>query len=109
MEFTLYEPDLTKTESKIKSCEYIAEHMINRIPIDYSDNFNKDKNVTVQEAMKVVTKAIKEDEGYRVGWQANISTAFKDRYNRYDEIHDIANDAADNFLTLLTKDVGGNK
>lgn len=50
-----------------------------------------------------------EDEGYYLAWQANIAMAFKDEYDRSDkryknrqDIHDIANTAAKNFLTLLT-------
>ena len=60
----------------------------------------------LKEAMKVLVKALEEDEGYRYGWQANIAMAFKDEYARSisgnDTIHDISNKAAINFLTILT-------
>ena len=61
----------------------------------------------IKEAMGIVTKAIKEDEGYRIGWQANIAMAFYDEYNKSnsDTIINISNRAADNFLRLLTRDV----
>jgi len=60
---------------------------------------NKLKN-----AVEVLREALKTDEGYRIGWQANIAMAFKDEYYRSknkEEIHEIANKASDNFLQLL--------
>lgn len=71
-----------------------------------------DKNLSIAEAMQVICKAIREDEGYRMGWVANIAMAFKDEYGRnvtynndgqYQTIHAIANKAANNFLDLLTR------
>lgn len=72
-----------------------------------------DKNITTQEAVGHLMKALNEDPDYRETWKANIAMAFKDEFSNntfgaiqhVDEvdIHLIANNAADNFLDLLTK------
>lgn len=71
----------------------------------------------LQEAVKTLIEALKSDEDYRRSWSANIAMAFKDEcyrefkedlYTEYgdaeEEIHKIANTAADNFLNLLCED-----
>ena len=62
-------------------------------------------------AIRELTSALKEDEGYWMSWQANIAMAFYDEYCRCDkkyknhaDIHGIANQAAINFLKLLMRD-----
>lgn len=62
-------------------------------------------------AIRELTSALKEDEGYWMSWQANIAMAFVDEYRRnpkkyknYKDIHGIANQAAINFLKLLMRD-----
>jgi hypothetical protein len=61
----------------------------------------------LQKAIDVLQKALKEDEGYRYSWQANIAMAFKDEHSRQKgrtsraKVHVIANNAADYFLKLL--------
>ena len=64
----------------------------------------------LKDAVEILVQALKTDEGYRIGWQANIAMAFKDEYNRNrlkyktkQDIHTIANNASDNFLDLLCK------
>ena len=60
----------------------------------------------VKEAVEILVKALKEDADYRESWKANIAMAFKDTYDNadiMDEIHTIANAAADNFLNLLCR------
>lgn len=68
----------------------------------------------VPAAVKCVTEAMKADTDYRYSWQANIAMAFKDEVYRYQlrtkkkylsakDYHVIANEAADNFLNLLSK------
>jgi hypothetical protein len=66
--------------------------------------------VSVEKEMKVICDEIRNDEGYYYGWQSNIAMAFKDEYSRkigrvsqehWDQIHDIANQAAKNFLDIL--------
>lgn len=59
-------------------------------------------------AIEILQEAIK-DESYRQAWVANIAMAFKDEYARCpkekidsDDIHEIANKAAGNFMDLLT-------
>jgi len=66
----------------------------------------------IEEAVKVLTTALKEDERLREGYKANIAMAFKDEYARKkidknyvnsNDLHEIANQAADNFLNLWCK------
>jgi len=65
------------------------------------------KNTTTKQAVEKLCKELKEDEGYYIVWKANIAMAFKDEFyrtypeNELAEIHNIANNAADNFLKLL--------
>ncbi len=65
---------------------------------------------TIPEAIKTLTKALRDDPGYRIGWQANIAMAFQDEYNRVKDempkvsIHAISNAAAQNFIELLCMD-----
>jgi len=71
-------------------------------------------NIGVKNEMDVIRKALREDAGYYIAWQANIAMAFKDEYDEFykfgngrvdkSEIHDIANNAAKNFLDLLIKE-----
>jgi hypothetical protein len=62
----------------------------------------------IKKEMDVLRKALKEDEGYYISWKANIAMAFKDEYDRNtkkyknkNDIHEIANKAAKNFLNIL--------
>ena len=68
----------------------------------------------LQEAVKTLIEALKSDEDYRRSWSANIAMAFKDEHYRFagdgagsvgfvnrDDVHEIANQSADNFLNLL--------
>ena len=66
-------------------------------------------------AIKVLQKHLSEDKSegsYYYSWQANIAMAFKDEMARYmpldvkgtEEVHQIANRAAKNFLDLLIKE-----
>lgn len=69
--------------------------------------------MTTQEAITTLQKALKEDPGYRYSWLANIAMSFKDEWQKScdngglpatpDQIHEIANVAADNFLKLLCR------
>ena len=61
-------------------------------------------------AVKLVTEKIKSDKELRISYIANIAMAFKDEYQRnkkkyknYDDIHIIANTAAENFINLWCK------
>lgn len=64
----------------------------------------------VRDAIKVVSKALLDDEGYRISWQANIAMAFKDQaeWDRRswdkEELDITANNAAEYFVALLCKD-----
>jgi len=62
----------------------------------------------VSNAVKILSTALKNDEDYYYSYQGNIAMAFKDEYDRNNkkyknrkDIHDIANQAAINFLNLL--------
>lgn len=80
-------------------------------------------SISIEQAFKVLIKALKEDPAYFYSWQANIALQFKDLVeyksihgfgsmdNRKSEkvavlnkeqIHELANQAAINFLNLLT-------
>lgn len=63
-------------------------------------------------AVKILTSKLKKDKGLRVSYKANIAMAFKDTYAQHkkkkgkpvtsaQEIHDVANEAAEYFLKLL--------
>lgn len=60
----------------------------------------------LKDAVIKLKEELKKDEGYYYSWQANIAMAFKDEYIRKmggtsSNVHDIANQAARNFLDLL--------
>ncbi len=68
----------------------------------------------LQNAIKILQKYLKSDEGYRIGWQSNIAMAYKDneywykqktnkKYLNSKDKHIIANQAADYFLEQLCK------
>lgn len=69
--------------------------------------------MTTAEAVSKITEEMKNDPSYRIGWQSNIAMAFYDAAYQYKkkknraylsmvDIHIIANDAANNFLQLLS-------
>lgn len=72
-------------------------------------------NPTLKQAVETLCKALAEDKSegsYYYGWQANIAMAFQDEFNNWREkheqetvpakaIHEIANNAAKDFLNLL--------
>jgi len=68
--------------------------------------------MNVQEAVATLAQAFKDDESYRIAWQANIAMAFVDdaqwfqdkhekRYLSRADIKQVANNAADRFLAML--------
>lgn len=60
-------------------------------------------------AMQTVIRELRKDSGYFYGWQANIAMAFQDECDREkiniapQRLHLIANQAAINFLKMLTR------
>jgi len=59
-------------------------------------------------AVKVLSNALKEDEGLYMAYQSNIAVAFQDefarstlKYKNREEVHRISNEAAKNFLNTL--------
>ena len=84
------------------------------------DAFEKDigNKSSIQHAMKILINSLRTDKDYRRSWQANIAMAFKDEMSNWltlnkptfkDEIeteldiHEIANQASNNFLDLLCR------
>jgi len=66
------------------------------------------KNKTqMEKAINTLTRALRKDPGFRIGWKANIAMAFVDTYGQQKgrtgrvKVHKIANDAAEHFLKLL--------
>jgi hypothetical protein len=70
----------------------------------------------LKKAVKTLTDEIQKDKDYRESWKANIAMAYIDAEKQYREEtrkapnalngqdkHTIANNAADNFLTMLCK------
>lgn len=68
----------------------------------------------IKEAIEIICKELRTDKGYYDSWQANIAMAFFDEYRKQADacptildtgtldFHQISNDAAHNFLKLLT-------
>ena len=77
-------------------------------PVEQSrSNANKKEKLmeTIREAVACLSRHLLNDPDYRYTWQANIAMAFKDEHFRSEnkeDIHEIANNAAKNFLRLLT-------
>ena len=79
----------------------------------------------IKNEIDVLRKTLKEDPDYYYTWQANIAMQFKDLIKypfkiqgneeervctyKIGEIHEIANQAAKNFLNLLIKDTEDDK
>ena len=63
-------------------------------------------SITTGKAVAHIVEQLKSDEGYYISWQANIAMAFQDCYHWAEDkqdIHKIANDAAEHFLKLLMR------
>lgn len=71
-------------------------------------------NIATEVAAKTLTDAIKQDAALYIAYQANIAMAFVDAVARFRsqtnkrflnrrELHQVANEAADNFLQLWTQ------
>lgn len=60
------------------------------------------------QAIDVLVKELRNDPEYFKGWQANIAVSFQDEINKSgyiipnEDLHTISNNAAKNFLNLLT-------
>jgi len=67
--------------------------------------------MTTKEAVEQLVRAMNEDPQYRETWQANIAMSFYDEWLRDDGVttrksmHELANRAAHNFLTLLCRPI----
>ena len=63
----------------------------------------------IKKEIDVLRKVLKKDKDYYFGWQSNIAMAFYDEAKRNKvkissvKLHEISNNAAKNFLTLLCK------
>jgi len=73
------------------------------------------KAEAIKEAIEVLVSELKNDEAYRYAWQANIAMAFFDACVQegiqFPQLHDVANNAAKQFLRNLCRvgKVGGIK
>jgi predicted nucleic acid-binding OB-fold protein len=66
-------------------------------------SFNEIKESDYSEYMKVITTTIKEDKEYYFSWQSNIAVSIQDRLSDINNIHEISNCCAKDFLDRLTK------
>ena len=61
----------------------------------------------IPDALAVIVNQLREDKGYYIAWQSNIAMAFQDAMTdagyRFPDLHNLANQAADNFLNNLMK------
>jgi hypothetical protein len=118
-------PEVLYTEQQINYVNSVKDdqlrsHLLHQVRLrdimeQDRDAFEKDifnKN-SIGHAMKILINALKTDESYRIGWQANIAMVFKDEFTRTNpdlkstsdyELHIIANQASNNFLNLLCED-----
>lgn len=121
---------MTKTveQDKLKQAAWESWEKINQElsqkggvnPTPYIYGFQDGVNYqsqSVSEAVEVLTKALREDEGFYIAYHANIAMAFKDVWleecgkagvnggydNMPDLIHGVANIAAKRFLDLWLK------
>ena len=71
--------------------------------------------ITTGQAVETLCRALKNDPDFWMSWKANIAMPFQDEWHRSvaageipttrEQVHKIANDAAEYFLWLLTKDI----
>jgi len=63
--------------------------------------------VDIKNELDVVRKELQNDEGLYFAWQSNIAMAFVDACDKegikHEKLHEVANNAAKNFLDLLIK------
>jgi hypothetical protein len=58
----------------------------------------------IKQAMDVVTAALRDDPGYRIGWVANIAMAYADNpRGLYESEHAWRNRCAEAFIDLLSR------
>lgn len=68
--------------------------------------------IGIKKELDVIRRALREDEEYYYGWQANIAMSFVDEYLKVfaaddilkDDLYGVANAAAKNFLDRLIKE-----
>jgi hypothetical protein len=64
----------------------------------------------LKKAIKVLSKSLREDKEFYYGYQSNIAMCFVDEAKKqrtrdsYKKLHNVANEAAKNFLNLLIKE-----
>ena len=89
--------------------EYI-EDLMNKF---YHHPLQIERFPSIQEAVERLCEELKNDRDYYRSWKDNIAMSFKDYFREYinsygwvkdtEDIHTIANQAADNFLKQLTR------
>jgi hypothetical protein len=68
--------------------------------------------MSVKKEMDTIINELRNDEGFRYSWKANIAMCFVDQFREsleensdiltYQQLHELANKSADRFLNLLT-------
>lgn len=64
--------------------------------------------MTTKEAVEHLCSELLKDSGYYDSWKANIAMSFKDEFYRSylnKGIHEISNNAAENFLDMLCRTI----
>jgi hypothetical protein len=71
------------------------------------------KEISTAAAVQKIARELKSDDGYRISWVANIAMPFVDEWQRSvengglpatrEQIHTIANKAAEHFVWLLSQ------
>ncbi|MCP3685393.1 MAG: hypothetical protein GY861_22305 [bacterium] len=85
---------------------YEVDRSIEEFLRSMNGNIEKVVETEVEKAVRILTKAIKEDPDFYYSYQANIAVAFQDEAERqnsedpFEKIYSISNEAAKNFLDL---------
>jgi hypothetical protein len=71
------------------------------------------KEISTAAAVQKIARELNADEGYRISWVANVAMPFVDEWQRAvesgglpatrEQIHEIANKAAEHFIWLLSR------
>lgn len=61
------------------------------------------RQLSTEECMKKITSEIKKDNQYYFAWQSNIAVPIQDRLKHVEDIYEISNLCAKDFLNNLTR------
>lgn len=91
--------------------EELTKNIVDAITMTIDNKKDRDmNNDKLRDAVLVLVKALKEDEGYYESWKANIAVAMHDEYYSHSKsnldgeaLHKVFNDGAERFLQLLIR------